>query len=156
MTITPYSRFHGERFKNALNTSPDHLWDIFRAASAAGVQYRLAPLDGKPFHARANQPTIFVICDDVPESKGPGAIHQDSLQKFVKRCTGAVIVSSEPRVVAYAAAAARAAESGGQDVIIVETRAEHEADWKDALDAINPDLRFRYFLSPVEPAGGVH
>ena len=150
-----YSNFHGERFKNALNTSPDHLWDIFRAASAAGVQYRLAPLDGKPFHARANQPTIFVICDDVPESKGPEAVHRNSLQKFVKRCTGAVIVSSEPRVVAYAAAAARAAESGGQDVIIVETRAEHEADWKHALDAINPDLLFRYFLGPVKPAAGV-
>jgi hypothetical protein len=152
MTNTSYSNFHGERFMTALNTSPDHLWDIFKTATRAGVQYRLAPLGGRPFHARKNQPTIFVICDDVPESKGPEAVHRNSLQKFVKRCTGAVIVSSEPRVVAYAAAAARAAESGGQDVIIVETRAEHEADWKHALDAINPNLCFRYFLCPVEPA----
>jgi len=148
-----YSNFHGERFKNALNTSPDHLWDIFRAASAAGVQYRLAPLGGKPFHARTNQPTIFVIGDDVPESKGPRAVHRDSLRKFVKRCKGAVIVSSEPRVIAYAQAAALAAASGGQDVIIVETCAEHEADWKHALDAINPDLA--YFLWLVKPAVGV-
>jgi hypothetical protein len=147
-----YSSFHGERFKTALNTSPDHLWDIFIAARDAGVQYRLAPLGGKPFHARTDQPTIFVICDDVPESKGPRAVHRDSLRKFVTRCTGAVIVSSEPRVVAYAMAAARAGK-WRQDVIIVETCAEHEADWKHELDAINPDLA--YFLLLVKSAGGV-
>jgi hypothetical protein len=156
MRNTSYSKFLAERYATTLGTSPDNLWDIFVAATDAGVEFRLAPLV-KPFQSRANQPTIFVICDDdMQECAALDAIHRDSLRKLVKRCTGAVIVSSEPRVVAYAAAAACAVESGGRDVIIVETRPEHEADWKHALDAINPDLHFRYFLGPVEPAGAIH
>jgi hypothetical protein len=86
------------------------------------------------------------------ESCGPKAFHQESLFRFVARCRGAVIVACEPVPVAYGSAARTAAELR-QDVIIVETRPEHEADWKAALDAINPNLG--YILCGVKPTGGV-
>jgi hypothetical protein len=109
------------------------------------------PQGEQPFDPPTNRPTILLIGDDVHEAKGPRAFHQDSLRNFVNRSMGAVIVTCEPPLVAYAAAAGLAAL--GKDVIIVETRPEHEADWKAALDAINPDLA--YLLCLVKSAGGV-
>jgi hypothetical protein len=90
----------------------------------------------------------MLICEGSPQ-----AVHQDSLRKFVNRCGGAVIYSGEPPEIGYALAAARAAQ-WRQDVIIVETCARHEADWKHALDAINPNLA--YFLWLVKPVEGIH
>jgi hypothetical protein len=134
-----------------MNASPSYLRPIFIAVRDAGVAFCMVAQCEEPFDPPKNGPTIVLIGDDTRESKGPRAFHQDSLRNFVRRSTGAVIVSCEPPLVAYAAAAALAAM--GKDVIIVETRTEHEASWKSELDAINPDLH--YILCLVDPTGGV-
>jgi len=72
---------------------------------------------------------------------------RDLCGNFVKRCTGAVIISSEPRVVGYAAAASCAAGEGGRNVIIIETRARDDAEWSRALQAINPGLHFWFCVA---------
>jgi hypothetical protein len=122
------------------------------AVRDAGVAVCVVPQGGQLFDPPTGRPTIVLIEDDMHEAKGPQGFHQESLRSFVKRCTPAMLVTCEPPPAAYTAAAALAALLN-YDVIIIETRPEHEANWKTALDAINPDLA--WLLCLVEPAGGV-
>jgi hypothetical protein len=142
-----------DRLTAAINSgAAPHLRPIFIAVHDAGVGFAIVAQNSGPFDFPPNRPTILVLGDDMLESLGPKAFHETSLKRFVKRCRGAVIVASEPIVVAYASAAATAAGLRF-DMVIVETRPEHEADWKNALDAINPNLA--YILCSVKPEGGV-
>jgi len=88
MLSTSYSKFLGERYATYWGTSPDDLWDKFAMATDAGVEFRLAPLGRKPFHAPTSQPTIFVICDDNMQKTGPRAVHQGSLREFCQALHG--------------------------------------------------------------------
>jgi hypothetical protein len=140
------------RLTAAIKDAPLHLRPIFTAMRDAGVGFCLIPHGRQPFDPPTNIPIIMLIDDDVDETKGPQDFHQESLRSFVKRCTGATLVTCEPPLAAYAGAATVAALLR-RDLIIVETRTEHVAAWKAALDAINPDLAL--VLCLVEPAGDV-
>jgi hypothetical protein len=140
------------RLTAAIDAAPLHLRPIFVAIRDAGVACCVIPHGGQSFDPPTSHPTIVLIDDDMDETKGPQDFHQESLRNFVKRCAPAMLVTCEPPPTAYAAAAAMAALLN-YDVIIIETRPEHEANWKAALDAINPDLA--WLLCLVEPAGGV-
>ena len=140
------------RLTTAIEVGPAYLRPIMVAVRDAGVGFGIVAQDSGPFDFPSNRPTIVILGDDLWESKGPNAFHQKSLRRFVKRCRNAVIMACEPLPVAYAAAAATAA-GFLRDVIIVETQPRHEADWKAALDAINPDLN--YIICTVKPAVGV-
>jgi hypothetical protein len=128
-----------------------HLRPIWIAVRDAGVACCIVPQGGEAFDPSEDKSTIVIIGDDMLASLGPKAFHETSLKRFVKRCRGAVIVACEPVPLAYAAAASVAALCA--NVVIVETRPRHEADWKAALDAINPDLN--YIICTVKPEGGV-
>ena len=140
------------RFAAVIDACPAYLNCIVAAVRDDGVGFCLVPHGGLPFDLPANIPIIVLISDHAPEAKGPQAFHQESLRSFVTRCTGAVIVSRKPPPGAYFMAAVYAAVRR-QNVVIVETRPEHEADWKAALDTTNPDLD--YLLDLFELVGGV-
>ena len=127
-----------------------HLRPIWIAVRDAGIACCIVPQGGEPFDPPEDRPTIVILGDDMLESLGPAAFHGPSLTSFVRRCRGAVIVACEPVPLAYATAAGTAAGLRF-NIVIVETRPEHEADWKHALDAINPDLN--YILCSVRPEG---
>jgi hypothetical protein len=137
------------RLTAAIDACPAYWSPILVAIRDSGVALCVVPQVKTPFDPPPHKPTIVLIGDDMHEAKGPQAFHQYSLQSFVKRCAGAVIVACEPLPAAYGAAASRAAILR-QNVTIVETRPEHVKDWKSALDAINPDLS--YLLCLVKPA----
>jgi len=139
------------RLTTAIDNGPAHLQPIMLAVRDAGVSLCVVPQGGEQFEPPHDKPAIGLIGDDVFISKGPTAFDKDSLVRFVGRSQGAVIVACEPLLVAYASVAA-VASGLRRDVIIVETRARHEADWKAALDAANPGLN--YILRTTEPAGG--
>lgn len=141
------------RLTAAINGSAgQHFRPIWLAVRDSGVAFCVVPQGGEAFDPPAGRPTIALIGDDMLVSRGPAAFHRPSLDRFVRRCRGAVIVACEPLRVAYASAAAVAAGLR-LNVIIVETRPEHEADWKATLDGINPSLG--YILCTVRPEGGV-
>ena len=140
------------RLTMAIDNGPSYLRPIMLAVRDGGVSLYVVPQGGEPFEPPRSRPAIVLIGDDMLESQGPLAFHKPSLVRFVRRCCGAVIVACEPLLVAYASAAAVAAGLQ-QDVIIVETRPRHEADWKAALDAANPALNC--ILCTTEPAGGI-
>jgi hypothetical protein len=129
-----------------------HLQPLMIAVRDGGIGLCVVPQGNEPFDPPTNRPTVVILGDDMLEAKGPAAFHRRSLILFVRKCRGAVIVASEPIVAAYAAAAAMAV--AGFNAVIVETQPRHEADWKAALDAANPDLT--YIIATVKPAGGVN
>jgi hypothetical protein len=128
-----------ERFAAIIDACPAYLSPILEVVRDDGVAFLVISHGGLPFDLPTNIPVILLISDHIPEAKGPQAFHQVSLRGFVARCTGAVIVPRKPPPGAYYMAALLAA-GARQDVVIVETRPEYEANWKAALDAINPDL----------------
>lgn len=142
-----------DRLTFAIDNGPEHWRPLMVAVRDAGVSLCVVSQGGEAFRPPSDRPALVLMGDDMHTSQGPDAFHKSSLVRFVRRCSSAVIVASAPLVVAYAAAAAVAAGLR-QNVIIVETRPEHEADWKAALDAIKPTLSF--ILCTVEPAGGLH
>jgi len=139
---------HIEREHNAAHWRP-----ILEAVRDFGVALCSVPRCREPFAPVRDKPAITVIGDDTGASSGPDAFHRKSLARFVRRCSHAVLVASEPVYTAYAIAATVAAFAR-HDVIIVETTSHHEADWKKTLDSIKPDLN--YVICTVEAAGGVH
>jgi hypothetical protein len=141
-----------DRITNVLDqVHAPHLRPLMIAVRDYGIELCVVPQGKEPFDPPGNRPTVLIVGDDMFEAKGPTAFHRPSLVRFVKRCRAAVIVAAEPVVPACAAAATMAAI--GLSAIIVETQPEHEADWKAALDAINPDLD--HVLCTTRRFGGV-
>jgi hypothetical protein len=112
---------------------------IWVALRSAGVACCFVSQGGEPFDPLADKPTILTIGDDIWESLRPKAFH----------CRGDVIVARE----SIPFAAASIAAGLRFDVVIVETQPEHQADWNNARDAINPSPS--YILCSVKPEGRV-
>jgi hypothetical protein len=141
-----------DRLTYAAENGQSHLRPIILAVRDHGVSLCLVPQGKMPFEPMHDRPAIVLIGDDMFEAKGPNAFHRRSLDRFVKHCRAASIVSCEPLPAAYGYVATVAAHMR-QNVILIETRPEHEADWKAALDAANRDLSF--LIATVQPIGGV-
>lgn len=141
-----------ERFTQAVEEGPAHLRPIMEAARDYGVLVCIVPQDAQWFNPPRNRPCIVIIGDDMHEAKGPNAFHRESLVRFIKRVSSAVIVSSAPLTAAYAAAATNAALFR-QDIVIVETRLEFEPAWKTFIETHHPGIAL--LLCTVKPQGGV-
>jgi hypothetical protein len=137
------------RLTSAIDNGPSYLRPIMLAVRDAGVLMCVVPQGNEPFDTPEDKPTILILGDDMIEALGPPAFHRPSLNRFVKRCHGAVLVACEPLPLAYGAAATTAAGLC-VNIAIIETRPNQEAAWKTALDAINPDLA--YIHCRVQPA----
>ena len=122
------------------------------AVRDCGVGLALVPQGAGRFAVADNRPTVLFVGDDMHAAMGPSGFHRKSLKHFVRRCRCAVIVSSAPMVEPYAAAAASA--TMGMDVILVETRLEHEQNWRGFIEAECPGISM--LISTVQPEGGVH
>lgn len=141
-----------ERFTHVIEYGPEHFRPIMEAARDHGVGVCVVPQVIERFDLPRKLPNIVIVGDDMHEAKGPDAFHRKSLVRFIKRASGAVIVSSAPVTAAYAAAATNAALFR-QDIIIVETRLEFEPAWKTFIETHHPGIAL--LLCTVEPQGGV-
>ena len=141
-----------ERFTHAIQHGPEHLRSIMEAARDHGVGVCVVPQGAERFNPPRKRPNIVIVGDDMHEAKGPGAFHRKSLVRFIKRASGAVIVSCAPLPAAYAAAATNAAMFR-QDILIIETRLRLEPAWKTFVETHHPGIAL--LLCTVEPQGGV-
>jgi hypothetical protein len=141
-----------ERLTQAVESGPLHYRGIMRVVRDAGINLCIVPQHVGSFLPPRNRPSIVIIGDDLQTARGPSAFHGFSLRRYIKRCKAAAIVSSAPPPLAYDAIAVLAAS--GADVVLIETRPEHEADWHDCVKAANPDISI--IIATVEPQGGVH
>jgi hypothetical protein len=110
------------------------------------------PQGAERFNPPRKRPNIVIVGDDMHEAKGPAAFHRKSLVRFIKRASGAVIVSCAPLPAAYEAAATNAALFR-QDILIVETRLQFEPAWKTFVEFHHPGIAL--LLCTVEPQRGV-
>lgn len=142
-----------ERFTHAIQHGPEHLRSIMEAARDHGVGICIVSHQGaERFNPPRKRPNIVIVGDDLLEAKGPDGFHRKSLVRFIKRASGAVIVSCAPLPAAYRAAATNAALFR-QDILIVETRLRFEPAWKTFIELHHPGIAL--LLCTVEPQGGV-
>jgi hypothetical protein len=136
-----------------LADSPVYLKPLIAAVRDHDVS--LGFVEGKaPIKMRSDGPAIVVIGDDFENaSLGPAAFHQESVLEFVDRCASAVIVSCEPLPAAYLSAA-NDAILRRQNVLLVETRVEHELAWEKLIESRRPTIRI--LVATVKPPGGVN
>jgi hypothetical protein len=141
-----------ERFTRVIEHGPEHLRPVMQAARDHGVGICVVPQGIERFDLPRKLPNIVIIGDDLHEAKGPDAFHRKSVVRFIKRASGAVIVSCAPLPAAYAAAATNAALFR-QDILIIETRLQFEPAWKTFIETYHPGIAL--LLCTVKPQGGV-
>jgi hypothetical protein len=131
-----------------------HLKPIYGVVRDYGVGLLLVTQKAGPFEPpKKDVPVICLIGDDLTASLGPSAFDRRSLKAFVRTCGTAVVISCEPLLEAYARAATEAALRR-HNVILVETRLQHEMAWVSLLRRINPSLGM--LVATVENKGAPH
>lgn len=130
---------------------PASLSPIYRAVRDEGCTYIFAVQNGSLIaHARRlGGPRIILIGDDLHAALGPAAFPAPGLKRLVAGCRAAVLISSSAPDDVYLEAASLAVLKR-DNVVIVETRAEREAEWFEFLRDAQPDLGV---LICCEPGG---
>lgn len=128
-----------ERLTHAIERGAEHYRPIWMAVRDFGCAYALIAQKAGAFDVTGPMPTILVIGDDLDEALGPSAFHRKSLKRYIRTCEAAIIVSCEPVLTAYAAAATIPVLKR-RNVILVETLPRYEADWVALLNGIKPDV----------------
>ncbi len=137
----------------AVEHGPLHLRPLYHAVRDYGISFAIVTQGAGRFAFPSDKPVITLLGDDLHEALGPPAFHRKSVRQFVATCRAAVIVACDPQPKFYIAAATTAVLLR-QNVVIVETRPEHEADWFDLVRQITPDINL--LVGTVRPEGGVH
>lgn len=151
---TMFSKVDKARLSYAIDHGPPHMRPIMTVVRDCGVVLGLVSQGRERFELpQRDRPAILLIGDDVHVAVGPSGFHRKSIKLFAKRCHSAVIVSCAPLVEAYATAALECAALQ-HDVILVETRIEHETAWKEFIEAARPGIGF--LIATLKPEGGVH
>ena len=85
---------------------------------------------------RTGRAAVVLIGDDLDRSMGPEGFHLPSVRRVIRACSAFMVVSSAPSADLYAATTAGAV--GGKNVLIVETRPEHEIQWVSLIRKLAP------------------
>lgn len=115
-----------------------------------GCELVCADQVGSSFNGTTRRPKIFLIGDDTSLSMGPGAFHQQSLIAAI-RSSAVFCVISCAAVPSVYACMAYSASRYRKDVMIVETRQEHEAAWYNFIEQHEPT---KGILLATAEAGG--
>lgn len=135
---------------HALARGVPHLVPPLLAVRDHGCRFMIAAQSKLRFTIPQDRPAIVVIGDDLSAALGPPGFHARSLRRYFARCRHVVIVACEPLPIAYGAAADRAVRDR-EDVAIIETRPEKEADWYAYVREVRPDVKV--LLATVMPEG---
>ncbi len=140
------------RLNDVVRRSPPYLRPLFEAVRDFGVILGIAPQSTEPLPMPpGDRAAVLLVGDDMLTAKGPDGFHRKTLRKFIRQCDQAVIVSCEPPLAAYAAAATGAVF--GRNVVLVETRLEQEVAWKEFIETARPGIAL--LIATVEPMGGI-
>jgi hypothetical protein len=119
-----------------------HLTPIYEAARDFGCLLAMVPQGAGHFDPPpAGRPAIIILGDDLDQALGPSAFDEQSLRRLLKGVRLAAVVACEPLPRIYATAA-RHAVLLRKNVVIVETRPEHEIAWVNLIRSIAPDAAF--------------
>ncbi len=102
-----------------------------------------------PFDLPAgSRPTITLLGDDTEVACGPTAFDLASVERIIARAAVVAIISCEPLLVVYESAA-KIGVLGG-DVVLIETRIEHEISWVSLIQHHAPGVPL--LIATVEAA----
>jgi hypothetical protein len=103
-----------------------------------------------PWRMPSDRPVIVTLGDDgdAETIAGSARFHLQSIRRFSKTCRAAFIIATAPVAKLYAAAAAEAA-IGRHNVIVVETKLRHAADWVEVLQKANPRIAITLATTPA-------
>lgn len=135
----------------ALARAPLHFSYPLRAVRDEGCRFLFAAQGPGRFDVPKDRPAVVLIGDDLTRALGPDGFHKRSLRRYVERCRCAVIVACEPIPRAYFEAVSWAVVKR-EDVLIVETRPDHEADWFDFIRLVAPPS-IGMLVASVKPEG---
>ena len=127
------------RLDFAVEHGPEHLRHVYRAVRDGAVTFGFVTQRSGRFAFPSRLPVIAIFGDDLDEALGPAGFHRKSVRRFVASCAGAVVIACDAQPPLYHAAAAAVVLR--RNVVLVETRSEHEADWIDLIRSIKPDIR---------------
>ncbi len=128
MMLFQASPLVASRVHALMKNAPDHERAPWLAVADHGCTYAIVLQEAGRFIVPSGAPAILRIGDDMHVSRGLDGFDRQSVKLFLRRVRAAVIVSSEATVEAYAAAAGVAAIER-RDVVLIETRVEHEGEW---------------------------
>lgn len=111
---------------------------VLAAAMVHGVYIVNAIQSKEPFREHEERPTIFLIGDDLGWSVGPDGFHMPSIRRAIRSLVAFSVISCAPLVEAYAMPAAMAV-ARRDNVMIVETLLDHEADWYNLIQKLAPN-----------------
>ncbi len=123
----------------AIQASPPHLKMILEAVRDREIRFGQIRQHQGAFSFPAGLPIVLWVGDDYDLSWGPQAFDRDSIARFVRGATSAVVVAGAPEPVAYNAAVAGAILSGHHSVII-ETTERWEGEWLALLRELAPGM----------------
>lgn len=132
-----------------MEQSPPHLRPILETVRDLGTAFMFVPQGDQAFRIPEypKKPAIVLIGDDMHRSVGPAGFHLPSIRRTIRACTAFAVVSGAPQADAYEAIARMAALTR-RDVMLVETRLEHELDWLGLIQKLAPKRRI--LLATVE------
>jgi hypothetical protein len=137
------------RLTDAMEVAPAHLKPVIQIVSLNLAGLLFVGQSDEPFRVPADpkRPAIIIIGDDLDRAVGPQGFHLPSLRRAIRGCTAFAVVSCEPLRHVYATIAGTAALSR-DNVMLIETRPEHEIAWANLIRKLKP--RANLILAVVE------
>jgi hypothetical protein len=126
------------RIDAAIAVAPLHLHPVLVAVRDYRVAMLFVPPGTETFTipAKPTRAAVVMVGDDMEQSVGPEGFHLPSVRRVIRACSAFTVISSEPTATLYALGTAPAV--GGQNVMIIETRIEHEFQWVALIQKLRP------------------
>lgn len=123
----------------AIARAPCHLKPVLETVRDHGVGMLFVSQSMQPFRIPGppRKPAIVIFGDDLEQSVGPDGFHLPSVRRAIRACSEFAVVSAAPEPAVYAAMAAAVAVKRS-NVLIVETRLEHEFQWVALIRKLAP------------------
>ena len=123
-----------------LFAAPPHLIQIYAASMFHGVTLGFLYHGTKPLPGeRPSTPWIAIIGDDTDCALGPDGFHPRTISRLLAQADSAVLVACAPLPALYETAALLAIVLR-RNVVLIETRPEHELTWSALILDKRPDL----------------
>lgn len=123
----------------AIAQAPCHLKPVLETVRDHGVGMLFVSQGMHPFRIPGppRKPAVVIFGDDLEQSLGPVGFHQSSVRRAIRECSEFAVISAAPEPAVYAAMSTAVAVNRS-NVLIVETRLEHEFQWVALIRKLAP------------------
>jgi hypothetical protein len=129
-------------YKGLLRASQPHLRPLILAARDGGIVLGLVRQNAGPgILPGKGKPVVTIIGDDPGISFGPDGFDRNFIGEVAVRAKLAIVNAwaLERELYNYALAMATGLK---WDVLLIETRRQHEQAWISVIETVNPEIRF--------------